>query len=64
MKKVLIPTKLNSVAREILSATGRYQVVQEDSENLEKLAKKTLTHTRLSYVAILLQRGLSIHCLS
>jgi len=40
MKKVLIPTKLNSVAREILSATGRYQVVQEESENLEKLAKE------------------------
>ncbi len=40
MKKVLIPTKLNSVAREILSATGRYQVVQEDSENLEKLARE------------------------
>lgn len=38
MKKVLIPTKLNTVAREILSATGRYQVIQDDSENLEKLA--------------------------
>jgi D-3-phosphoglycerate dehydrogenase len=40
MKKVLIPTKLDRVAQEILTANGSYEVVQEESEDLEGLAKK------------------------
>lgn len=40
MKKVLIPTKLDLVAKEILEATGNYSVVQEESENLEGLAQQ------------------------
>ena len=39
MKKVLIPTKLDKVSREILTANGNYEVVQEESEDLEGLAK-------------------------
>ncbi len=39
MKKVLIPTKLDKVAREILTTNGNYEVVQEESEDLEGLAK-------------------------
>ncbi len=39
MKKVLIPTKLDLVAKEILEATGSYTVVQEESENLAGLAQ-------------------------
>lgn len=38
MKKVLIPTKLDRVAREELDATGRYTVVQEDKADLLKMA--------------------------
>lgn len=38
MKKVLIPTKLDTVAREILEQNGNYSVVQEDSADLEDLA--------------------------
>lgn len=30
MRKVLIPTKLDKIARELLEKTGKYQVVQED----------------------------------
>ena len=40
MKKVLIPTKLDRVAAEILTANGSYEVVQEESEDLEGLAKQ------------------------
>ncbi|MBW1686508.1 MAG: hypothetical protein JRS35_15750 [Deltaproteobacteria bacterium] len=40
MKKVLIPTKLDKVAGEILTANGNYEVVQEESEDLEGLAKQ------------------------
>ena len=40
MKKVIIPTKLDKVAREILTANGNYEVVQEESEDLEGLAKQ------------------------
>ena len=40
MKKVLIPTKLDKVAQEILTANGNYEVVQEESEDLEGLAKQ------------------------
>jgi D-3-phosphoglycerate dehydrogenase len=40
MKKVLIPTKLDKVARETLTANGNYEVVQEESEDLEGLAKQ------------------------
>ena len=38
MKKVLIPTKLNAVAREVLSAHGNYDVVQDESGDLSVLA--------------------------
>jgi D-3-phosphoglycerate dehydrogenase len=40
MKKVLIPTKLNSVARELLEANGDYEVVQDESADLLDLAKE------------------------
>ncbi|NCD33162.1 MAG: hypothetical protein EOL87_07040 [Spartobacteria bacterium] len=39
MKKVLIPTKLNSIAREMLKNNGGYTVVQDDSQELIDLAK-------------------------
>ena len=32
MKKVLIPTKLNAIARETLVSHGAYEVVQDDGE--------------------------------
>ncbi len=38
MKKVLIPTKLNAVARETLEAHGGYNVVQDESSDLSSLA--------------------------
>ena len=38
MKKVLIPTKLDPVAKELLEANGNYTVVQDDSADLETLA--------------------------
>jgi len=38
MKKVLIPTKLDAVARETLNAHGGYKVVQDDSGDLASLA--------------------------
>jgi D-3-phosphoglycerate dehydrogenase len=38
MKKVLIPTKLNAVARETLTARGGYEVVQDDAQELSVLA--------------------------
>ena len=38
MKKVLIPTKLDKVAAEILSANGNYEVVQDDGSSLDALA--------------------------
>ncbi|MEI6890779.1 MAG: NAD(P)-dependent oxidoreductase [Pontiella sp.] len=40
MKKVLIPTKLNAVARETLSAHGNYDVVQDESTDLSTLASQ------------------------
>ena len=40
MKKVLIPTKLNAVARETLSQYGGYDVVQDDSTDLGVLASQ------------------------
>ncbi|VGO20048.1 NAD(P)-dependent oxidoreductase [Pontiella sulfatireligans] len=40
MKKVLIPTKLNAVARETLNAHGGYEVVQDDSQELSTLASQ------------------------
>ena len=40
MKKVLIPTKLNAVAAELLSKNGNYTVVQDDSADLSVLADK------------------------
>ncbi len=38
MKKVLIPTKLDTVAKELLEANGNYTVVQDDSTDLATLA--------------------------
>ncbi|NQU39991.1 MAG: hypothetical protein HQ523_08575 [Lentisphaerae bacterium] len=38
MKKVLIPTKLDSVAKDILEKSGYYSVVQDDSTDLKVLA--------------------------
>ena len=37
MKKVLIPTKLNSAARELLEANGHYTVVQDEQTGLDQL---------------------------
>jgi D-3-phosphoglycerate dehydrogenase len=37
-KKVLIPTRLESVAAEVLKASGRYEVHQEETKDLAKLA--------------------------
>ena len=39
-KKVLIPTKLDAIAREILEANGSYSVVQDESADLLDLAKE------------------------
>lgn len=39
-KKVLIPTQLNTVAAEVLTANGRYEVVQDDSGDVGALAAK------------------------
>lgn len=39
MKKVLIPTKLDAVAKDILEHNGDYTVVQDESEDLESLAQ-------------------------
>ncbi len=38
MKKVLIPTKLDLVAKDLLEASGNYTVVQDDSTELAALA--------------------------
>ncbi|MDD5482486.1 MAG: NAD(P)-dependent oxidoreductase [Kiritimatiellae bacterium] len=40
MKKVLIPTKLEGIAREILEKHGGYQVVQDDKTGIAELAGK------------------------
>ena len=40
MKKVLIPTKLNAVARETLNAQGGYEVVQDESSDLATLVSQ------------------------
>jgi D-3-phosphoglycerate dehydrogenase len=40
MKKVLIPTKLETVAAKTLAATGKYSVVQEAADDLPGLARK------------------------
>jgi D-3-phosphoglycerate dehydrogenase / 2-oxoglutarate reductase len=39
-KKVLIPTKLDSIARELLEKNGNYTVVQEEKTDLAALAKQ------------------------
>ena len=39
-KKVLIPTKLDKVARELLEKNGNYTVVQEEKTELAVLAKQ------------------------
>jgi len=41
-RKVLIPTKLNKVARDILVANGNYDVVQDDTTELAALAAQHL----------------------
>ena len=38
-KKVLIPTKLDAIAAEILEGSGQYQVVQDDKTPLETLVR-------------------------
>lgn len=38
MKKVLIPTKLNNIARKLLEDHGGYEVIQDDQTALESLA--------------------------
>jgi D-3-phosphoglycerate dehydrogenase len=40
MKKVLIPTKLESVARQLLEKHGGYQVIQDDKTDLAELARQ------------------------
>ncbi|MFC1498077.1 3-phosphoglycerate dehydrogenase family protein [Verrucomicrobiota bacterium] len=40
MRKVLIPTKLNKVAAETLSANGNYEVIQDESSDMITLTKK------------------------
>lgn len=40
MKKVLIPTKLDKIARDLLTANGNYQVIQEDKKELAALVKE------------------------
>lgn len=40
MKKVLIPTKLDKIASEILGSNQSYKVVQDDSADIATLAKK------------------------
>ena len=40
MKKVLIPTKLDHVAKETLEANGDYRVVQDESGGLAALAQE------------------------
>jgi D-3-phosphoglycerate dehydrogenase len=40
MKKVLIPTKLDGIARELLVEHGGYEVVQDDSTPFEELIKR------------------------
>ena len=37
MKKILIPTKLNLIAKKTLESHGKYDVVQDDSKNLKDL---------------------------
>ena len=37
MKKILIPTKLNLIAKKTLESHGNYQVVQDDSKDIEEL---------------------------
>jgi len=39
-KKVLIPTKLDKIAREILTASGNYDVVQDDTTEITELSGK------------------------
>lgn len=40
MKKVLIPTKLNPIVKEILDANGRYTVVMEETSDLLGLVRR------------------------
>lgn len=40
MKKVLIATKLDPVARDILNANGNYEVIQDESGDLPKIAAR------------------------
>ena len=38
MKKVLIPTKLDSIAKELLEANGNYTVIQDVKTEISALA--------------------------
>ena len=40
MKKILIPTKLDQIARELLEKSGDYNVIYDESDQLESLAEK------------------------
>ena len=40
MKKVLIPTKLDKVAKELLDSSGLYKVIQEEKTELLALAQQ------------------------
>jgi phosphoglycerate dehydrogenase-like enzyme len=40
MKKVLIPTKLDPVAKNLLEANGNYTVVQDDKTDIATLASQ------------------------
>ncbi len=40
MKKVLIPTKLDKIAKEILEASGKYTVIQDEKTDLAAQAKQ------------------------
>lgn len=40
MKKILIPTKLDKVAANILTANKNYEVIQDDSVSIEELSKQ------------------------
>ena len=40
MKKILIPTKLDKVAKELLESNGQYKVIQEEKTDLLELARQ------------------------
>ena len=55
MKKVLIPTKLDSIAKELLEANGNYTVVQDAQTELNALAAQHAdTYAPVSYTHLTL----------